>query len=153
LAKTGLFLLAGAIFVVFWLLNAPDSNITPNSDTACRITKVIDGDTLDLRCTGRTDERIRILGYDTPETYYAACPAEKRLGNQATNRLRQLAATTQVTRVERRGQDRYDRTLARIWLGGVDLAQTMVSENLAVRYNGGRRIDWCARLATSGISE
>jgi hypothetical protein len=32
------------------------------------------------------------MGYDTPETYRAACPAEKRLGDTATNRLRQLAA-------------------------------------------------------------
>ena len=132
---------------------APDSRISNGESSraeSCTITHIVDGDTLDLRCTGGSVERIRIMGYDTPETYRAGCSAEKRLGEAATNRLRQLAATSPVTRVERHGLDRYQRVLARIWLGGVDLAQTMVSENLAVRYSGGRRINWCAIMATSG---
>ncbi len=141
---------------VLFIASCVSDFLVPNgessNDAACAITHIVDGDTLDLKCTGGSVERIRIMGYDTPETYFADCPAEKRLGDTATNRLRQLASTTPVTRVERHGQDRYDRTLARIWLGGTDLAQTMVSENLAVRYNGGRRINWCAHIATSGIN-
>ena len=118
----------------------------------CQITHVVDGDTLDLKCEGRQTERIRLMGYDTPETYYAECPAEKRLGDEATARLRRLSASQPVTRVARSGTDRYDRALASIWLGGTDLAETMVSEGLAVRYNGGTRINWCDRLADSGTN-
>ena len=147
LAKVTLGILG--IAALFIAACVPDSHVS-GSGEACAITQIIDGDTLDLKCAGGPVERIRIMGYDTPETYFAECPAEKRLGDAATNRLRQLAATTSVTRVERHGLDRYQRVLARIWLGGTDLAQTMVSENLAVPYNGGRRISWCDRLANSG---
>lgn len=147
LAKVTLGILG--IAALFIAACVPDSRVS-GSGEACAITHIVDGDTLDLKCAGGPVERIRIMGYDTPETYFAECPAEKRLGDTATNRLRQLAATTSVTRVERHGLDRYQRVLARIWLGGTDLAQTMVSENLAVPYNGGRRISWCDRLANSG---
>lgn len=116
----------------------------------CRITKIVDGDTIDLTCqTGQT-ERIRILGYDTPETYYAECPAEKQLGDAATRYLRDLAARQPVTRVERTRKDRYDRTLAHIWIGGENLANIMVAENLAVPYTGNQRISWCERLNDAG---
>ncbi|MBL1434686.1 MAG: thermonuclease family protein [Rhodobacteraceae bacterium] len=139
-----------ALFIAACVPDSRVSNGVSGISEACTITHIVDGDTLDLKCAGGPVERIRIMGYDTPETYFAECPAEKRLGDTATNRLRQLAATTSVTRVERHGLDRYQRVLARIWLGGTDLAQTMVSENLAVPYNGGRRIRWCDRLANSG---
>ena len=142
-----------ALLAVGCAPDAPVSNETATSGESCRITHVVDGDTLDLKCTGHVEERIRIMGYDTPETYNAQCAAEKRLGDIATNRLRHLAVSKQVTRVERNGQDRYGRTLARIWLGNVDLAQTFITENLAVRYNGGRRINWCTLLASAGMNQ
>lgn len=139
-----------ALFIAACVQDSDESNGISGLGEACTITHIVDGDTLDLKCEGSPVERIRILGYDTPETYFAECPAEKHLGDTATNRLRQLAASTPITRIERQGTDRYQRTLARIWLGETDLAQTMVSENLAVRYNGGQRINWCHRLANSG---
>jgi len=148
-AKIGFLAVTGVLVALYW----PDTANTTNAsgaDAACRITHVIDGDTVDLKCTGTQTERIRLMGYDTPETYYAKCVAEKALGDRATERLRARAASTPVTKVERNGTDRYDRTLARVWLDNVDLAETMVSEQLAVRYSGGKRIDWCARLASSG---
>ncbi len=149
LAKIAFLALVGGLFAVYWPQPASTTN-TSSTAANCQITHVVDGDTLDLKCSGTQIERIRIMGYDTPETYYAACPAEKRLGDEATERLRGLAASTPITQVERNGTDRYDRVLARIWIGGVDLAETMVSEGLAVRYNGGKRINWCDRLASSG---
>ena len=48
---------------------------------------VIDGDTEGL--FGRS---VRLVGLDTPETYKARCPEERRLGDTATNRLRDLLA-------------------------------------------------------------
>ena len=147
LAKIAFLALIGGLFAAYWPRPA---STTDTSSAECRITHVVDGDTVDLKCEGRQTERIRILGYDTPETFYAECPAEKRLGDEATERLRTLAASQPVTRVTRNGADRYDRTLATIWLGGTNLAETMVSEGLAVRYTGGQRINWCERLANSG---
>jgi len=31
-------------------------------------------------------------------------------------------------------------------VGGVDVADTLVSEGLAMRYRGGQRINWCDKL-------
>ncbi len=145
--KLGFLALVGTLAYLFY----PDPADTSGASAAdCRITHVIDGDTVDLKCQGTQTERIRVMGYDTPETYYAKCDAEKVLGDRATAYLQALLPDTPVTRVERDRQDKYDRTLARIWLGGQDLADIMVAENLAVRYNGGQRINWCDRLADSG---
>ncbi len=145
--------LTGIMALVLAYYPAPGGRTgTSDSRANCRITHVVDGDTLDLKCEGRQTERIRVMGYDTPETYYADCPSEKRLGDEATEYVRNLASTAQVTKVERNGQDRYERTLARIFIDEQDLADIMVSQELAVRYSGARRINWCDRLANSGTN-
>ncbi len=149
MAKVAFLAVVGVLLALYWP-KAADPNAASSNAAECRITHVIDGDTVDLKCNGTEIERIRIMGYDTPETYYAECPSEKRLGDEATERLRRLAANAPVTQVERSGTDRFDRTLARIWIGGIDLAETMVSEGLALRYNGEQRINWCDYLAQSG---
>ncbi|MCF6273374.1 MAG: thermonuclease family protein [Rhodobacteraceae bacterium] len=139
----------GGLIALYYPQSADTTGLS-DASANCRITHVVDGDTVDLKCEGSQTERIRILGYDTPETYYADCPAEKALGDRATDYLRGLAANGQVTKVERSRQDKYDRTLARIFIDGQDLADIMVSQELAVRYSGARRISWCDRLANSG---
>jgi len=47
--------------------------------------------------------------------------------------------------------DQYGRTLARVYIDGRDVADIMVREGLAVRYDCPRnrcprRVDWCERL-------
>ncbi|MGR3511513.1 MAG: thermonuclease family protein [Paracoccaceae bacterium] len=46
---------------------------------------VVDGDTVRL-----AGQAIRLIGSDTPETYRAECASERRLGDAATDRLRDL---------------------------------------------------------------
>ena len=57
-----------------------------------------------------------------------------------------LTSGREITRIERNGYDRYGRGLARVWLGGEDLADIMVREGLAMRYSGGQRANWCVFL-------
>lgn len=100
---------------------------------------VVDGDTVRL-----AGQAIRLIGFDTPETYRAQCAAERDLGEAATDRLRDLlaqASSAQLTYRPRR--DQYGRELARLMLDGRDVADIMVWEGLARRYAGGQRQLWC----------
>ncbi len=121
-----------------------DARATPD----CVITRVVDGDTVHALCRGSGAERLRLMGYDTPETYRARCSAERRLGDRATRRLRAELARAGDIRMRFYGRDRYQRLLVRLTLDGRDIADTMIAAGLAVRYSGGRRIDWCERLAS-----
>lgn len=97
---------------------------------------VIDGDTLRIG-----DERIRIMGLDTPETHRARCMGEYTLGAQATRKMANLVR--QGVTIERGGIDRYGRTLAVVRVNGRDVAVTMIGAGLARAYHGGKREGWC----------
>lgn len=103
-----------------------------------RITCVVDGDTLWLK-----GEKIRLQGFDTPETSTNLCGGayERRLGHQATNRLVQLLNSGNV-QIQRTGRDRYGRTLANIWVGKEEVGDILISEGLARRWPDGREF-WC----------
>lgn len=112
----------------------------------CRVSYVYDGDTVAMRCGDAEEQTARVMGLDTPETVRAKCPEELAAGKRATERLRALVAGG-APRIHRKGTDKYGRALIRLWVDGRDVAETMVNEGLAVRYGGGRRPDWCAKLA------
>jgi len=100
---------------------------------------VVDGDTVNL-----AGQSIRLVGFDTPETYRAECASERRLGDAATDRLRDLlarASSAQLAYLPHR--DQYGRDLARLMLDGRDVADIMVGEGFARRYSGGQRRSWC----------
>ncbi|WP_176832951.1 thermonuclease family protein [Celeribacter baekdonensis] len=100
---------------------------------------VIDGDTIDLG-----GERFRLVGLDTPETYNPQCAYEKALGDEATRRLRELIGSGELVElIVLPGRDRYDRGLARLYIGRADVADILIGEGLAREYNGGRRQGWC----------
>ncbi|AHM05681.1 thermonuclease [Roseibacterium elongatum DSM 19469] len=107
---------------------------------------MVDGDTVDMVCPDEGRFRARLTGYDTPESFAPRCAEEAQRAHQATARLRALVRS--AVRVEARlgGVDRYNRRLVHLRLDGVDVGATLISEGLAVRYAGGRRIDWCARM-------
>jgi endonuclease YncB( thermonuclease family) len=113
---------------------------------ACAVSRVVDGDTVDLICDGAAF-RARLTGFDTPETYDPACAAEAALGRLATGRLRQLVGDAALVEADIGGTDRYGRRLVALRLDGQEVSRRLISENLAVPYSGGRRINWCDRLS------
>jgi endonuclease YncB( thermonuclease family) len=132
-------LLALLVGVANWI--APHHTLT---NAGCTLNYVTDGDTVALDCTdGR--KMVRLLGLDTPETKDPGCTAEAALGAQATDRLRALVTTGTVT-FEGQVYDKYGRVLAVMMIDGVDVADTLVNEGLAVVYGGERRINWCRKL-------
>lgn len=107
---------------------------------SARVGYVIDGDTFRLA----SGERIRIAGIDAPETRQgqARCRREIELGKTATARARALLDGRSVT-VVRVGRS-YDRTVARVSLGGRDVAAELVRIGAARWWPRGKaRPGWC----------
>lgn len=101
--------------------------------------RVIDGDTIELH--GQT---VRLVGFDTPETWKPGCDFERVLGQQATDRLVELVSSGRgVDVMMLPGRDRYNRGLGRLIIGNVDVSEILTTEGLARPYEGGRREGWC----------
>lgn len=114
------------------------------TNAGCGVGYVYDGDTVEIKC-GDARVRARLLGFDTPETRDAKCPAERAHGDRATARLRDLVAAGTAT-FSQDGYDRYGRALVRLWIDDVDVANVLINEGLAVAYSGAKRINWCKKL-------
>lgn len=97
---------------------------------------VVDGDTLWL-----DGEKIRLEAIDAPEIR-GQCRSEAELASAATRRLSELLSGSDLT-VERKGRDRYGRTLARIHVRQGEAGAVLVREGLARAWMG-RREGWCA---------
>lgn len=105
-----------------------------------QVARVTDGDTFRLA----SGERIRIAGIDAPETQpgNAKCSAELARGKAATLHAKALLNGREV-RFERVGRS-YNRTVARVWLDGRDIAALLVEAGAARWWpRGAARPDWC----------
>ena len=72
--------------------------------------RVVDGDT--IRYGGG---RVRLMGFDTPETFDPGCASELRRGEAATAHLQALVASGAPVALAMSGrQDRYGRHLGRL---------------------------------------
>jgi micrococcal nuclease len=82
------------------------------------VVRVVDGDTLTVRIEGR-DERVRLIGIDTPESVDPDRPVEC-YGPEAADHLAQLLPPGTPVRLERdvEPRDPYDRLLAYAYRDG-----------------------------------
>lgn len=119
-ALLGLGLLAGLVSADFGA-----ASTTGRFVYSGEVTKVVDGDTLDVRLSAGKLERVRLVGIDTPER--GAC-----YFSQAGNRARALALRRKVTLrgdATQDTRDRYGRLLAYVDIaGGGDLGATLIRE-------------------------
>jgi endonuclease YncB( thermonuclease family) len=104
-------------------------------ETRERVEFVIDGDTVKLA----GGERVRLLGIDAPEMRKGkpgrSGPFPEPGAKEATAALKRMIEG-KVVRVARRGRDKYDRTLARLYLeDGKDVGGELVRRGLVVRYS------------------
>lgn len=104
---------------------------------AATVTKVIDGDTVDLDVDlglrTHVQTRFRLSGIDAPER---ATEAGKTTKAWLVERIegKQVEITTHKDATEK-----YGRWMAAIFLGGVNVNMEMVDKGLARYYDGGRR--------------
>lgn len=121
----------GAVFV-------PEAHAIQKCGSGKRVTCVVDGDTIWLK-----GEKIRLMGYDTPETTTQICGGQREvnLGHKATARLVQLLNNNKW-KLYRSGKDRYGRTLATLRIKGMNVGNILIREGLARRWPNGREF-WC----------
>ncbi len=127
--------LASLFFVAVWIEPLKQTKTLSASKVIA-----VDGDTID-----HGDDRYRLIGFDTPETFRAQCEAERALGLKAKDRLTEIIQTSgQIELVIQPDLDVHDRFLAVGRSGGQELGKTLISEGLARPYSGGKRRSWCS---------
>jgi endonuclease YncB( thermonuclease family) len=109
----------------------------------CRISGVVDGDTVNLFCVGRGTLRARIVGYDAPELFSPRCAVEAAAAERARQALAVWAWHATSTEVAFLGRDRYRRALVDMRLSGQRVAEGMVEGGYGRRYFGRLRGGWC----------
>ncbi|MCB1249976.1 MAG: thermonuclease family protein [Acidimicrobiales bacterium] len=113
---------------------APGSSLAPVGTVHTAVVVApVDGDTVRVRLGG-SDETVRLIGIDTPETKRPGTPVEC-YGPEAAARLDALAPPGTVVLVEADAEprDRYGRTLAHLHRAadGTYLNEAMVAEGFA----------------------
>ncbi|MGZ4785231.1 MAG: thermonuclease family protein [Acidimicrobiales bacterium] len=88
---------------------------------SARVTRVVDGDTIEVDLAGH-DEKVRLLGIDTPETHHPTKPVQC-YGKEASDRTTQLLPAGTDVRLERDDEERddYGRLLAYVYRSSDDL--------------------------------
>lgn len=105
-------------------LRAPATAGRGEGEGVAVVTKVVDGDTVRVRFSGRggEEERVRLIGVDTPETHGAGGLREC-FGKEAAARTAALLPPGTQVRLERDAElrDRYGRLLAYVYRASDDL--------------------------------
>lgn len=115
-----------------------------------KVLKVVDGDTVDVDIDlgfgiVLTDERVRIMGIDTPESR-TSDKIEKLFGLAAKERLKELLGEEAVliTKDDRHGEDmkgKFGRVLGDFRVGGKTVTEILIEEGHAVAYHGQSKDD------------
>lgn len=96
------------------------------ADLQGRVVGVTDGDTLTLLTADKRQVKVRLAEIDTPES-------GQPYGKKARQALANLVQGRQA-RVDVADTDRYGRSIARVWVGGVDINRQLVADGAAWVY-------------------
>lgn len=115
-----------------------------------KVLKVVDGDTVDVDIDlgfgiVLTDERVRIMGIDTPESR-TSDKIEKVFGLAAKARLKELLdeEAILITYDDKNGEDmkgKFGRILGDFRVGGKTVTEILIEEGHAVKYQGQSKDD------------
>jgi len=115
-----------------------------------KVLKVIDGDTVDVDIElgfgiVLTDERVRIMGIDTPESR-TSDKVEKIFGLASKARLKELLdeEAILITQDDKHGEDmkgKFGRVLGDFRVGGRTVTEILIEEGHAVAYHGQSKDD------------
>lgn len=123
---------------------------SPALATPYEITRVIDGDTVEIAVDFLPEPlppklSIRVMGIDTPEKApRAQCDAEADLAKKASAFTKNAVANALEVDVKILKWDKYGgRVLGEVYLDHQSLAESLVSAGLARHYKGDAKQSWC----------
>ncbi len=106
------------------------------------VTRVVDGDTVDVDIDlgfgiWKKNERIRLVGVDTPEKRTRNL-LEKQFGYIATGIVEEFCPVGEAILVETQLDDKgkFGRVLGEIFAGGINVNQFLIENHYAVAYEG-----------------
>ena len=115
-----------------------DIKIRKQNDLYC-----YDGDTCYVTYKGKND-KVRLLGLDTPEISNPKCEQEYALGIDARNFVNNLISEGVSIKFKTEyNRDFFGRILSYIIVDGVNVSKKMVSNGLGVIYDRSNKKDWC----------
>ena len=102
-----------------------------------------DGDTCYITYKGKND-KVRLLGLDTPEISNPKCEQEYALGIDARNFVNNLISEGVSIKFKTEyNRDFFGRILSYIIVDGENVSKKMVSNGLGVIYDRSNKKDWC----------
>jgi micrococcal nuclease len=110
----------------------------PSGTVQARVTRVVDGDTISVELPDGSDEYVRYIGIDTPETVKPGTPVQCGGPKAHTVNERLVGGRTVTLRFDAERRDVYGRLLAYVYLPG--------------RGRGGRSLFVNAELARRGLA-
>ncbi len=115
---------------------APKIDYTAITTTSADVTRVIDGDTIEVKLIDGAIEKVRFIGIDTPETVDPRKPVEC-FGKEATEKLKSMIDKKEV--ILKRdtindNKDIYNRLLRYIYLDDRDINAEMIKQGYAYAY-------------------
>lgn len=142
--------LLGSLFVIFAMLGTVSLAGTKTDGYSAEASYIsnYDGDTIRVDIPGLhpligENIPIRVRGIDTPEIR-GKCLKEKSMAKRAKERVRELLVKHKNIVLEGMERGKYFRIVATVIADGIDIGGLLVSEGLAIPYNGGRKTaNWC----------
>ncbi|MYL35551.1 thermonuclease family protein [Pontibacillus yanchengensis] len=107
-----------------------DFTIQEENKKSATVTRVVDGDTIEVNVDGETED-VRMLLVDTPETKHPSKPVQP-FGPEASEFAKEKLSGKEIT-LEFDGpkRDKYDRLLAYVWVDDKNFNKMLLEEGLA----------------------
>lgn len=103
----------------------------PTGPTLYDVVRVVDGDTIIVRIDGK-DERVRLIGIDTPESVHPDASLNSELGKIASAYTKNLLEGKKVSlELDVQERDQYGRLLAYVFLDGIMVNRTLLTAGMA----------------------
>jgi len=138
---------------VLLLSGCSNSSTTPIDPSSATVEQVIDGDTIEIRISGKI-ESIRLIGIDTPETKHPTKPVQC-FGPEASQFMHELLPEGTTVRLERdvEARDRFGRLLLYVYrmpdnlFVNYELAAQGYADTLSIEPNIMHRSDFSRAVA------